>query len=166
MLGVLFFWQNFGERTQSIPKICAFVHLSTQSIPIISAICAAKVFLKTFGRPKYTYKTWEKSKIGNKRCRASKFSISGHHYTDVVDVDSISGAAASVGVCLSLVCLFPLFFSFSIQKASFESLAFLCKTFFQYTFSVNKLKFAKILKFRFFSKELFIRLKYKIYQPN
>ena len=44
-------------------------------------------FLDTFGHPKYTHKIWEKSKIGNKSYGASKFSIMGHHYTDVVDMD-------------------------------------------------------------------------------
>ena len=60
--------------------------------------CRGKVNFDTFGHPENTRKTREKSKIGNKSCRASKFSISGHHYTDVMDADSISGAAASADV--------------------------------------------------------------------
>ena len=51
-------------------------------------------FLNTFGRKEkaqYTYKTREKSNVGNKSYGASKFSKMGHQYTDVVDVDSAIG---------------------------------------------------------------------------
>ena len=46
--------------------------------------------------PKYTYEILEKSKIGNKSYGASKFSIMGHQYTDVVDVDAICGGGGCV----------------------------------------------------------------------